>query len=119
MPTTTTKRINVTFPVDVLDSLRDLAPKRERNKFIVEAVQAAIRHESWGKVLTELREEGPIWKAEDHPEMLTEEDIDRRVRDLRDTSMSRTWDEILAEDGDDVKTRPLPGEKIKNARQPT
>ncbi|HEY54185.1 MAG TPA: hypothetical protein G4N94_12105 [Caldilineae bacterium] len=118
MSTTATKRINVTFPLDVLEDLRDLIPKRERNKFIVKAVETAIRHESWGQVLAELREEGPIWKAEDHPDMLTSEDIDRWVRNLREASMPRTWDELLAENEEDTATKSIVGQENTSVRQP-
>jgi len=35
----TSKRINVTFPLSLLEQLRDHIPRRQRNNFIVEATK--------------------------------------------------------------------------------
>lgn len=105
MSTTATKRINVTFPVDLLEKLGEELPSGERNAFIVEATEQAYRDMKFDEVLGYLNEHGPIWKDEDHPDMLTNEDIDRWVRNLREASMPRTWDEILAEDEEEISAK--------------
>jgi len=43
MATETLKRINVTFPVSLLDELRRYVPRRERSKFIVEATEKELK----------------------------------------------------------------------------
>jgi len=90
------KRISVTFPVSVLEELRQYVPPRERSRFIVEATERALRQRRLAKVLEDLRRE-PAWSDEDHPDLITVEDVNRYVRRLRETWMPRSWDEILEE----------------------
>ncbi|MGQ9490982.1 MAG: hypothetical protein ACUVR4_14745 [Anaerolineae bacterium] len=89
------ERINVTFPKSILESLAALVPPRERNAFIVEATGEALRRR---RLLKALRESSGAWSDEDHPALMTAEDIDRYVRQLRETWMPRTWEE-MAEEG--------------------
>lgn len=91
-----TKRINVTFPISLLEDLRRYIPRRERNKFIVEAAEKELKRVRLRKVLEDLRRE-PAWSDEDHPDLMTIEDVDRYVRRLRETWMPRSWDEIVEE----------------------
>ena len=90
------KRINVTFPESVLDLLESVVPARKRNAFIVEATEEALRKERLGQVLETMREKA-AWSNEDHPDLMTVEDVDRYVRRLRETWMPRSWDEIAEE----------------------
>lgn len=94
--TSTKKRTNVTFPESVLDMLESVVPARKRNAFIVEATEEALRRERLRQVLDSMRDK-PAWSDEDHPDLMTAEDVDRYVRRLRETWMPRTWDEIIAE----------------------
>jgi hypothetical protein len=94
--TSTKKRINVTFPESVLDLLESVIPARKRNAFIVEATEEALRRERLGQVIESLREK-PAWSDEDHPDLMTVEDVDRYVRRLRESWMPRSWDEIAEE----------------------
>jgi len=87
------KRVNVTFPVTLLEELRTYVPRRERNEFILEATEKQIRFK---KVLEDLRRE-PAWSDEDHPDLMTVEDVNRYVRQLRETALPRSWDEIVNE----------------------
>ena len=80
--TSTKKRINVTFPESVLDLLESVVPARKRNAFIVEATEEALRRE---RQLTAIRESSGAWSDEDHPDLMTVEDVDRYVRRLRET----------------------------------
>lgn len=91
MATESLKRINVTFPTSLLEELRRHIPVRERNRFIVEATEKEL---SRRRLVKALRESAGAWRDEDHPELQTPEDIDRYVRDLRETWMPRPWDEI-------------------------
>lgn len=88
------KRINVTFPVPLLEELRRYVPRRERNKFIVEATEKELRRT---RLLKALRESAGAWSDEDHPDLMTVEDVNRYVRRLRETWMPRSWDEIIEE----------------------
>ena len=88
------KRISVTFPVSVLEELRRYVPRRERSRFIVEATERALQRE---KLLRALRISAGAWSDEDHPDLMTVEDVNRYVRRLRETWMPRSWDEILEE----------------------
>ncbi len=90
------QQIRVAFPVELLTLLDAMVPARERSRFIVKATEEALRRERLQRVLAELREE-PAWSDEDHPDLMTVEDVDRYVRRLRETWMPRTWDEIAAE----------------------
>jgi hypothetical protein len=88
------KRINVTFPESVLDLLESVVPARKRNAFIVKATEEALRKE---RQLAAIQESSGAWSDEDHPDLMTVEDIDRYVRRLRESWMPRSWDEIIAE----------------------
>jgi len=87
-----TKRINVTFPVSLL--LRRYVPRRERNRFIVEATEKELKRR---RLLKALRDSAGAWSDEDHPDLMTVEDVNRYIRRLRETWMPRSWDEIIEE----------------------
>ncbi len=88
------KRINVTFPNSLLEELREHIPKRKRNEFIVETIEKELRRI---RLQQALRESAGAWSDEDHPDLMTVEDVNRYVRQLRETAMPRSWDEIAAE----------------------
>ncbi|NJN93878.1 MAG: hypothetical protein HC875_07200 [Anaerolineales bacterium] len=92
----TSKRVNVTFPVTLLEELRTYVPRQERNEFIVEATEKLLKQVRLKKVLEDLRQE-PAWSDEDHPDLMTVEDVNRYVRQLRETALPRSWDEIVNE----------------------
>ena len=87
------KRINVTFPTDLLDELRWLLPARERNRFIVEATARALRKRKLEEALRQLREEGPAWRDENHPDLQTPDDVERYVRSMREGWRGFVWNE--------------------------
>jgi len=89
-----TKRINVTFPVSLLEELKERIPKRKRNQFIVETIERELRRI---RLQRSLREAAGAWSDEDHPDLKTAEDIDRYVRNLRESAMPQSWDDIVAE----------------------
>jgi hypothetical protein len=86
------KRINVSFPAPVLELVEKVVPSRERNGVIVKATEEALRREHLQKAL---RASAGAWTDEDHPDLMTVEDVDRYVRRLRETWMPRSWDEML------------------------
>jgi hypothetical protein len=72
-------RFNVAFPPEVMAELNGLVPARERNRFVVEAVRERLRRERLRQLLEEARRD-PIWKDEDHPDLLTPEDVAEYIR---------------------------------------
>lgn len=96
MATEATKRINITFPVLLLEDLRRYVPRRRRNQFIVEATEEALKRR---RLLKALQESAGAWSDEDHPDLMTVEDVNRYVRRLRETWLLRSWDEIIEEAG--------------------
>ena len=93
------RRINVTFPVEVLELVDAVVLPRERNRFIVKATEEAARRERLRKALDAA---AGAWKLEDYPELATPEDVDRWIRQLREYGHSSyNWDVQLAEDMQD------------------
>jgi len=81
----TKKRVSVTFPVEVLELVDSVTPPRGRSRFIVKATEEAARREQLRKAL---EASAGAWKLEDHPELETPEDIDRWIRQLRESGHS-------------------------------
>ncbi|MFZ2360666.1 MAG: hypothetical protein WA040_15105 [Anaerolineae bacterium] len=85
------RRINVTFPEPLLEVMEAVIAPRERNAFIVEATERALRQE---RLLKAIEKSSGAWSDERYPEFRTDEDIDRYVRRLRETWMPLPIDEI-------------------------
>jgi Arc/MetJ-type ribon-helix-helix transcriptional regulator len=75
-----TRRINVTFPRQLLEELDAVVPTGKRSEVIVEATAAYLRRI---KVLAALRETRGAWRDEDHPELVTPEDVNRWLASRR------------------------------------
>ena len=90
----TTKRINVTFPVSLLEQIRLYVPSRHRNKFIVEATQKELAQIQLDFAL---HESAGAWSDEDYPELQSVEDVNNYVRQLREVAMPLSWDEYAEE----------------------
>ena len=86
-----TKRINITFPVSLLEDLGRYTPRRKRNEFIVKATEAELKRE---RLLQALSGSAGAWSDEDHPDLMTLEAVDRYVRRLRETWVPQNWDEF-------------------------
>lgn len=89
------RRLNITFPAELADSLEELVPRGQRNRFVVEATEKALRHE---RLVKALDESAGAWSDEEYPELATADDIERFVRNLRESSPARTWDEMLEDE---------------------
>ncbi len=89
-----TKRVNVTFPESLLEEIQEYVPQRERNKFIVDLVEKELQRLRLHKAI---HESAGAWSDEDHPDLMTVEDVNQYVRRLRETAMPRSWDEIAEE----------------------
>ena len=75
-----TRRINVTFPEQLLDELDKLAPPRKRSQIIVKATAEYVRKL---KLLAAIKESSGAWDDASHPELATPEDIDQWIREIR------------------------------------
>lgn len=94
MTAETPKRVTVTFPTSLLEELRAYVPRRERNRFIVETIKKELRQIRLRKAL---HESAGAWSDEDHPNLMTVEDVNRYVHRLRETARPRSCDEIAEE----------------------
>ena len=74
------ERISIYYPKPLLDDLRKLVPARKRSALIAELTEKEVGRL---KLLAALEESFGAWSDEDHPELATNEDIDRYVHDLR------------------------------------
>jgi hypothetical protein len=74
------ERVTIYFPKPLLDDLRKYVPARKRSAVMVEAIGKEVERL---KVLAALERTAGAWKDENYPELATDEDIDRYVRDLR------------------------------------
>ena len=74
------ERVTIYFPKPLLDDLRKYVPARKRSAVIVEATEKEMRKV---KLLAALDDAYGAWSDEDHPELATDEDIERYVHELR------------------------------------
>lgn len=74
------ERITIYFPKPLLEDLRRYVPARKRSALIVKATEREVERL---KTLVALERTAGAWRDEDYPELATDEDIDRYIRDLR------------------------------------
>lgn len=74
------RRITVTLPATLLTRLDEHVPARSRSRFIFQAIEERLAIE---EQLTALDETAGAWTDENHPDMKTDEDIDRWLTTLR------------------------------------
>lgn len=82
------QKVTVSLPASLLERLRERVPPRQRSSFIAEAVEERLALEDQ---LDAIEESAGCWKDEDHPELVTDEEIDAWLAELR-----RSWDDRLA-----------------------
>ena len=86
-----TRRINVTFPEDLLQELDELALPRKRSQIIVQATAEYVRKL---KLLAAIKETSGAWDDASHPELATPDDIERWIRQMRGTWRRESlWEE--------------------------
>lgn len=79
-PDTTVISITITLPRSLLVRLDTLVPSEQRSQFIAEAVGRQLTLEDQ---LAAINESAGIWRDENHPDMLTDTDIDNWLKNLR------------------------------------
>ena len=74
------ERMNLYITKSVMDELRRAIPARERTKFVEEVLARELRRR---KLRDAIEKSYGAWKDEDHPDMMTPEDIDRWIEEQR------------------------------------
>ena len=74
------ERMNLYIAKPVADELRRLIPARERTKFVEEVLARELRRR---KLKEAIEKSYGAWKDEDHPDMMTGEEIDRWIEEQR------------------------------------
>ena len=72
--------ITIALPEALLARLDMLVPPEQQSQFIAEAVDRLLILE---EQLTAINESAGIWRDENHPDMLTDADIDNWLKKLR------------------------------------
>ena len=78
--TSTMQKVTVTLPKKLLERLDEVVPPRQRSRFVAEAIQEQL---AILEQVAALDEAAGVWKDENHPEMISEADIDRWLDQLR------------------------------------
>ena len=73
-------KAHLVFPREILREVDEIAGKRRRSLFIVEATQEKLERERFLKALEETK---GVWTASRHPELKTKRDLERFVREKR------------------------------------
>ena len=85
------ERMNLYITKSVMDELRRTIPARERTKFVEEVLARELRRL---RLREAIEKSYGAWKDEDHPDMMTGEDIDRWIeeqRKLGTRDLSEEW----------------------------
>lgn len=83
------ERMNLYITKSVMDELRRAIPARERTKFVEEVLARELRRR---KLKEAIKASAGAWTDENHPELMTGEDIDRWIEEQRKLG-SRDWSE--------------------------
>ena len=73
-------KAHLVFPEEILNAVDEVAGKRKRSLFIVEATQEKLERERFLKSLEETK---GVWTAKRHHELKTKRDLERFLREKR------------------------------------
>ena len=73
-------RTNVTLPEELVREIDRVAGRRKRSQFIVEAVRERLAKLRFSEALAQA---AGAWSDENHPDLVTQEDIKRYLRRAR------------------------------------
>jgi hypothetical protein len=85
------ERLNLYLTKPLADELRRLIPPRERTRFVEEVLKRELRRR---KLREAIESAYGAWTDENHPDMMTGEDIDRWIeeqRKLGTRDLSEEW----------------------------
>ena len=81
------ERMNLYITKAIMDDLRHAIPARERTRFVEEILARELRRR---RLLDVIASSYGAWKDENHPDMMTGEDIDRWIEEQRKLG-TRDW----------------------------
>lgn len=79
-------KAHLVFPKDVLDEVDRYAGKRRRSAFILQATKEKLERERFRNVLKQTQ---GAWTEEAHPDLKTAGDVERYVREKRESYRTR------------------------------
>jgi hypothetical protein len=82
------ERLNIRMPRELADELKRLVPARKRSQLIVAATAEAVARLKQQEALREEK----IWSDESHPDLTSQEDINRYLSEMR-----ASWERRLSE----------------------
>ncbi len=80
-------KAHLVIPRDVLEEVDRIAGRRRRSSFIAQATREKLERE---KFLRVLEDTGGAWSDSHHPELASDRDIDRYVREKRQSYRRRS-----------------------------
>jgi len=80
------QKVTVSLPKSLLERLRERVPGRQRSSFIAAALEERLALEDQ---LEAIEESAGSWSGEDYPELVSDEDIDRWLAELRSPWQTR------------------------------
>ena len=72
-------RMNIRMPRELADELKRLVPARKRSRLVVAATAEAVARLKQQEALREDK----IWSDENHPDLSSQEDINRYLSEMR------------------------------------
>ncbi len=87
---TSSKRVSVTFPLELLEQLNRYVLPTERNRVIIQATEQWLKQLRLKQILAELRQKA-AWSQEDHPDLVTVEQVNDYVNQLRQQWLPQAW----------------------------
>lgn len=79
-------KAHLVFPRDILEEVDKITGKRRRSLFIAEATREKLERERFLKTLEETK---GAWKDKNHPELKAAKDMERYVREKRQSYRKR------------------------------
>ena len=79
------QQVQVALPAELIREVDGIMGEQRRNEFVAELIRTALHHH---KIMRSLAEQGPVWKDENHPE-LVELGTEGWVRSLRNETEER------------------------------
>ncbi|MFQ6117565.1 MAG: CopG family ribbon-helix-helix protein [Candidatus Bipolaricaulia bacterium] len=80
------RRTNVMLPEELLEEIDRVAGKRKRSRFIAEAIEEKLARMRFEEALAQA---AGAWSAEHHPELKTQEEINRYLERVRRSTDER------------------------------
>ena len=73
------ERLNIRIPRELADDLKRLVPARKRSRLVVAATAEVVARLKQQEALREEK----IWSDESHPDLMSQEDINRYLSEMR------------------------------------